>query len=209
MKTDITLNQYKNLNDAYKYFNEKLFDNKLPECLITLNRKTGARGYYWHEKFQSRYDNQKISEIGLNPDTFEDRSDLEILSTLVHEQCHLYQFIYGEPSRRGYHNWDFAKIMENVGLRTTVTGEWNSRRVGQKMTHLVIEGDKFEKIAGAFLLNGNKFYWNSVVETKEAKERKKTREKFTCPSCLQSAQAKKTAKLMCGVCEVHMIIESE
>lgn len=204
---NITLDQYKNLDDAYKYFNKHLFEDKLPECLITLNRKARARGYYWHEKFQSRESNERISEIGLNPDTFDDRSDIDILSTLGHEMAHVQQFVLGDPPRKGYHNWEFANLMEEIGLMTSSNGEPNGKRVGQSMSHYIIEGGKFEKVAKAFLLSGNKFYWNSIVESKEAKERKKTREKFTCPTCMMSAMAKKTAKLICGECEVKMLIE--
>ena len=48
-----------------------------------------------------------------------------------------------------------------------------------------------------------------LLEEKEVKERKKTREKFTCPTCHQSAWAKKTAKLACGNSVQPMIIEEE
>ncbi len=210
MKKNITIDQYKNLDDAYKYFNEKLFDNKLPECLITLHRKGKAGGYYWHEKYENRENtSQKVSELALNPDYFKEQSDLDILAILVHEMVHNQQAYFGDPPRKGYHNWEFANMMEDVGLMTSSTGLPGGKRVSQSMSHYIIEGGKFEKVATSFLLSGNKFYWNSIVESKEAKERKKTREKFCCPNCLQSAMAKKTAKLMCGVCEIHMIIESE
>lgn len=205
----ITEEQYKNLDDAYQYFNKHLFEGKLPDCLITLNRKARTYGYYHHEKFESRDGKQRVSEISLNPDNFNEREDIEILSTLTHEMCHVQQFFFGNPPRRGYHDKEFAILMSEVGLQVSSTGEVGGKTTGQKMSHYIIEGGKFEKVAGAFLLSGSKLNWNSVVETKEAKERKKTREKFSCPSCQTSAWAKKTAKLMCGNCEEHMVIEEE
>jgi len=36
----ITQKQYKTLDDAFKYFNDKLFEGKLPDILITLQRKS-------------------------------------------------------------------------------------------------------------------------------------------------------------------------
>lgn len=205
----ITLKQYTDLDKAYEYFNKHLFNNRLPDCLITLNRKTGSRGYYHHQKFEGRDNKSRISEIALNPDCFNDRTDLEILSTLVHEMCHVDQFLLPDPPRRGYHDKEFALIMNEIGLQASSTGEVGGKATGQRMSHYIIDGGKFEKVAGAFLLSGSKFQWNSVLETKESKERKKTREKFTCPTCLQAAWAKKTAKLACGECKVEMIIEEE
>lgn len=208
MNKNVTLEQYKDLQDAYNYLNKKLFDNELPECLITLNRKRGAMGYYWHEKFSSRYDKTKISELSLNPDTFESEPDIEILSTLAHEMVHVWQYHFGDPSRKGYHNWEFSNKMQDIGLQTSSTGEEGGKPVGQKMSDYIIDNGVFEKVGGAFLLNSNKFHWNSNLEQKKlSKEKNKTREKFACPDCLQNAWAKKTAKIMCGKCEVHMVIE--
>lgn len=202
-----TIEQYKDLGNAYEHFNKKLFNNQLPDCLITLNRKANSYGYYHHEKFQNRKDKRLISEISLNPDGFNDRDDIEILSTLAHEMVHVQQFYFGSPPRRGYHDREFSELMRNIGLQTSSTGEPNGKEIGQKMSHYVIQGGKFEIVANAFLLNGSKFHWNSRLEEKETKERKKTREKFVCPECHQQAWAKKTAKLACGNCMKIMVIE--
>lgn len=204
----ITKKQYSDLDDAFQYFNKHLFDNKLPDCLITFQHHKSFGGYHWNEKFVSRYDNKKISEIALNPDKFEDRSDLDILAILAHEMVHVQQHLIGEPPRKGYHDKGFAILMNEIGLQASATGEPGGKATGQRMSHYILEGGKFEKVANAFLLSGEKFQWNSVVESKETKERKKTREKWTCPKCLQEhAWARKTAKIACGVCMVPMVIE--
>lgn len=205
----ITLKNYKTLDEAYSYFNKKLFDNKLPDCLITFQRHAKARGYHHHEKFISRDGLTKVSEIALNPDTFEDREDIEILSTLVHEQCHVYQYLLGEPPKRGYHNKDFCKIMFDIGLQTSSTGEFGGRPTGQSMSHYIIDGGLFEKTAGAFLLGETKLEWNSIPTIKITKEKSKTREKFVCPVCMQSVQAKKTANIVCGDDMTKMVIEEK
>lgn len=205
----ITEKQYKTLDDAFKYFNDKLFDGKLPDILITLQRKARTNGYHHFEKFEDRKSKNKITEIALNPDSFADRTDQEILSTLVHELCHHWQWSFGSPVRAGYHDKEWASKMNEIGLMPTSTGEVGGRQTGQRMTHVIVEGGKFETACGAFLTRGSALYLNSVVVPKETKERKKTREKFTCPRCHQSAWAKKTAKLACGNCIQPMIIEEE
>lgn len=205
----ITTQEYKTLDDAYTYFNKKLFDNKLSECLITFQRHHNTLGYYHHEKFSSRDGKGKISELALNPDLFEDRTDMEILSTLCHEQCHVLQYMLGDAPRKGYHDKNFAQIMLEVGLQVSSTGEAGGKTTGQKMSHFIMDGGKFEITAGAFLLDGKKLFWNSIQETKDAKERKKTRWKYTCPKCLTNAWAKKDAHIDCGDCHKGMIVEEE
>ena len=205
----ITAKQYTDLDKAYEYFNKKLFDGNLPECLITLQRHPKTRGYHHHEKFTSRKDGSRISEIALNPDGFTDRTDIEILSTLAHEMTHVQQWTLPEPPRAGYHDKEFAILMSEIGLQVSNTGEPGGKTTGQKMSHYILKGGKFETVAGAFLLSGDKFQWNSRPNIKVTKERKKTREKFTCKTCMQSAWAKKTANLMCGECEEKMVIEDE
>lgn len=206
----VTKEQYTNLDLAYDYFNKKLFDSKLPECLITLHRHRSFGGYHWYNKFTNRKDKSSISEIALNPDCFEDQTDIEILSILAHEMVHAQQYVLGDPPRKGYHDRNFAFLMNEIGLQASSTGMPGGKTTGQRMSHYILENGKFEKVATAFLLSGDKLQWNSSKEEKTAgKEKKKTREKWACPKCLQSAQAKKTASLVCGVCMVKMVIESE
>jgi predicted SprT family Zn-dependent metalloprotease len=205
----ITTIQYSNLDDAYSYFNKKLFDNKLPECLITLQRHPRALGYHHKDKFTNRKTGEKISEIALNPDTFDDREDIEVLSTLCHEMVHVKQHEIGDPPRKGYHDKSFAILMNEIGLQASSTGEPGGKSTGQRMSHYILEGGKFESVATAFLLSGEKLHWGSSPEIKISKERKKTREKFCCKSCMQNAWAKKTSKLVCGDCMTPMIIEED
>jgi len=203
----ITKKQYTDLDSAYEYFNKHLFEGKLPDCLITLQRHPKALGFHCHEKFTNRETGEKVSEIALNPDTFDDREDIEVLSTLAHEQVHALQYVLGDPPRRGYHDRTFASLMNEIGLQASSTGEPGGKAIGQRMSHYILDGGKFEKVAGAFLLTGKKLQWNSTPVTKESKERKKTREKFNCPTCMQAVWGKKTANIMCGDCEEKMIIE--
>lgn len=203
----ITKKQYGDLDEAYSYFNKHLFENKLPECLITLHRHKNARGYHWHNKFVSRKNKENISEIALNPDCFENQTDIEILSILAHEAVHVQQCLIGDPPRKGYHDKGFAILMSEIGLQASSTGEPGGKTTGQRMSHYILEGEKFEKVAGAFLLSGEKIQWNSSKSEVSTKDRKKTREKFVCTQCLQNAQAKKTAKLVCGTCMVPMTVE--
>ena len=88
----ITSDEYAGFEGAYDWFNTRLFAGKLPPCLMTLQRKAKSRGYFATDRFGHWADAQaSTDELALNPDTFVDRSDKDILSTLVHEMCHCWQ----------------------------------------------------------------------------------------------------------------------
>jgi len=44
-----TKDTYTQLDRAYSYFNACLFNDTLPPCVMTLQRKKGAYGYFWEE----------------------------------------------------------------------------------------------------------------------------------------------------------------
>ena len=205
----ITEKQYKNLDDAYQYFNKHLFEGKLNDSIITLNAKGKTYGYHHFQKYTVKEDKNKISEIAFNPVTFENQEDIEVLQTLFHEMVHLWQHLFGNPPRRGYHDREWGNKMKEIGLYPSSTGSVGGKETGQSMGDYIIAGGQFEKVAGAFLLSGNKIIVSTSPEVKKDRKKNKTREKFTCPSCFQAAWAKKTAKIMCGDCEEHMIIEKE
>ena len=113
---------YHQLQTAYDWFNENLFEQALPDCLITLQRKSRAMGYYSPQRWTNAH-GEKTDEIALNPAYFANHSLKELLQTLVHEMCHQWQQHFGKPSRNGYHNRQWADKMESVGLMPSSTGE--------------------------------------------------------------------------------------
>lgn len=134
---------YQELQDAYTHFNDRLFDNALPPCLITLQRERRTFGYFSRDRFVSRV-GETVDEIALNPGYFGVRTIKESLSTLVHEMVHMWQFHHGKPARRGYHNKEWAAAMEDIGLMPSDTGAEGGRRVGEKMSHYVIPGGAYD-----------------------------------------------------------------
>ncbi len=203
----VSLKEYSVFDEAYEFLNEKLFGNNLPDVLITLNRKKNARGYFSFERIVSR-DNPKllISEIGMNPDYFQERSDLDILSTLCHEACHVFQFYLGNrPEKPKYHDREFSEIMEKIGLFTSSTGEEGGRRQGVKISHYIIPDGKFEKCCIEFLKN-HKLNWQnlSVLEKEKKTRERKSKLKYVCPDCERSVSSKDEIKVMCMSCNQEM-----
>lgn len=203
----MAISDYNILEKAYGYFNDKLFENHLPEIIITFQRKPHCNGYFHFESFSGRNTNKIVSEIALNPDGFSEKTDLEILSTLVHEMVHCEECYFYDAPRKGYHSKTWSSIMEDIGLMPSSTGEPGGKKNGQKMSHYIIEDGKFSIIANAFLLN-NKLEWQSFVKESEKKEKKKaSRKKYVCPECHTNIWAKNDIRVACVDCGIQFVEE--
>lgn len=200
--------QYITLSAAFDFFNRRLFQSSLPPCLITLQRHAGARGYYSAKRFEGRGDATRFTdEIAFNPAAFEDRTDAQILSTLVHEMVHHWQAHWGKPSRNCYHNLEWAEKMEAVGLLPTDTGEPGGRRVGQRVTHCIMAGRAFDKACTELLAGGVRVEWQSRENPPSARAKARSKTKYSCPGCGLNAWAKPGVHLVCGECEEDLVEE--
>ena len=56
-------------------------------------------------------------------------------TALAHEMLHLWQHENGMLSRNDYHNAEYAKKSEEIGLVPSSTGQPGGKRTGQKMSH--------------------------------------------------------------------------
>ena len=196
-----TAKQYANFQDVYDHLNVELWDGTLPPCLITLQRKARARGFFRSDGFHARTDSSTTDEIALNPDAFHGRTDREIMSTLAHEMAHLWQHHMGNPSRTGYHNVEWAAEMERIGLKPSDTGLPGGKRTGQKMTHFIVESGAFDTAINLFLTGRKAVEWmgatSGAVKGKATKAAA-SKTKFSCPACHQNAWAKPGASLACA-----------
>ncbi|GAB5431244.1 MAG: hypothetical protein EpisKO_06140 [Epibacterium sp.] len=203
-----TAETYGALETAYNFFNERLFDGRLMPCLFVLQRgKSSRRGHFHAEIWQNAETPiHTADEMSINPNTMQSRSLTDILSTLVHEMCHLEQHHFGEPSRNGYHNKEWGAMMDAVGLIPSNTGEPGGKRTGQQMTHYIEPNGRFEIACAELIESGFLIPWLSLDTTPEPKERKKpTRAKFTCIGCASNAWGKPELHIHCADCKLPMI----
>jgi hypothetical protein len=143
---------YVTLSDCYDLFNERLFGGELRGCVLTFEDRGQHFGYYREGGFIDRDGNQKRDEICLNPRHFlANTGDLELLQTLVHEQVHQWQFQFGKPSLRTYHNREWAEKMLSIGLVPSDTGRPGGKMTGQKMADYPAEEGEFLRIAREIL----------------------------------------------------------
>ena len=149
---------YSLLETAYDVFNQRLFEGKLSNCLITVQREKKTMGYFSKNRWVNK-DGEKTHEIALNPAYFANHKVVEIFQTLVHEQCHLWQSDHGKPSRRTYHNVEWADKMQSIGLMPSSTGLEGGKRTGQKMSDYPIPGGLFLEVCTDLIAQGITITW--------------------------------------------------
>lgn len=150
---------YAELQNAYDFYNARLFGDRLPPCLITLQREKATMGYFSSKRFVRLQDGRQTDEIAMNPAYFAIVPMTEVLQTLVHEMVHLWQQHFGRPSRTCYHNTQWANKMESLGLMPSETGQPGGKRTGQKMGDYVIPGARFERVTRELLESGFAISW--------------------------------------------------
>ncbi len=203
-----TTQTYTSLSTAYDFFNQELFSNSLPPCLITMQRHKGAYGYFSGDRFASTQDPAAVTdEIALNPSLFAKRNTQEILSTLAHEMCHLWQHHCGTPPRKSYHDRQWAAKMQEIGLIPTATGEPGGKMTGQSMSHLIEANGRFDQAVSTFLAEHPAIlYADQATETDTSRKKKRaSKTKYTCPTCGLNAWAKPQVKLVCGTCQTLLL----
>jgi len=157
-KSDPTLALYGALQYAYDYFNKNLFGETLPKCIITFHRQRRVMGYASHKRWKNM-NGEKIDEIAINPEYFDDYPLIEIFQTICHEMTHLWQSHFGTPSRRGYHNKEWSLKMKSIGLMPSSTGEPGGTETGEHMMDYVILDGLFMNSCQDLIKNHYDFPW--------------------------------------------------
>lgn len=149
---------YGQLQRVGEFFNDALFNGELPEHVFTLQREKGVAGFFSAKRW-AHISGQKAHEIALNPRNFASCSLIQLFQTIVHEQCHLWQFEYGSPSRPGYHNKEWAEKMLEMGLIPSSTGLPGGSRVGQKMSDYPDPSGRFFRACNDLIGTGFTLTW--------------------------------------------------
>jgi hypothetical protein len=157
MNTSPTTDQYGELQRAFDFFNEKLFDNQLPQVMLTITDSKRFVGTYCKGLFYKGGENEnRLDEICFNASSFENGGEMEILKTLVHEQCHQWQCHFGlKPPKSNHHNKEWGAKMESVGLIPSSTGKEGGDKTGRNMSEYVEKGGRFERFAEEFIKEFN------------------------------------------------------
>ena len=208
------------------YYNDELFNGDIKDCIIVITRKKNVAGHYSYKRW-FHINDQETDELAINPTMFLQFPLIEICQTIVHEMCHGWQFHYGTPSRRGYHNKEWANKMIEVGLMPSDTGKEGGKIVGQQMSDYPIQGSKFMEVT-EILMNSDVFsglYLEvnpdiadqinedsplfdqikdlTIAQNESKPKAKKTKIKYSC-SC-SNVWGKADLEMYCKLCESDFI----
>lgn len=189
---------------AFNFFNKELFKGSLGMVVITVSRKTNCHGFYWAGVFKSP--DGPVSEISLNPDLFI-LGDEEVLSTLVHEMVHHWQYTTEGVMPKG-HNAKWSKKMIQIGLIPSHNGKPGGAKTGMTMSHYIEKEGPFKAAYEKWkTLNSEvKFDLVSLPKKAEKKETKKPKKKIRkkCPKCDLSLSIEPHQRLKCLNCEKEL-----
>lgn len=216
-----TLEQMTAYQQAFDYFNQELFSDRLPQVILNFSRSGSSTiAFYTPKRWQQdekQVDQKALDEISLNP-KYLGMSMEEIMSSLVHEMVHLWQFAFGNPSRRSYHNKEWAMKMNEIGLSPD---DGTGKETGQNVSHKIGEEGLFQK-AFQNMPESYSLPWRVFIEgdgdrggeaeAKEGKSDKQDEEqkpksksgkrlKYTCPSCETNIWGKEGLRIGCIDCE--------
>ncbi len=153
-----TVESYQPFQEAYDFFNERLFSGELPACLITFQRQKRIMGYVSLERWVNNQ--QEYShELAINPEYFANYPVLEICQTLCHEMVHIWQAHFGTPGRRGYHNMEWARKMMEIGLMPSTTGEPGGETTGEQMMDYILHDGLFKSAFDELAATGFQLTW--------------------------------------------------
>lgn len=213
---DLTSRNYKAYERAFDKLNAELFGGELPSVVLTLRAGKGTNGYAWAKRFKL-HDSTPVSEtatveafdeIAINPATAS-RPARDVLGTLLHEMCHIWQFNFGKPSRNGYHNREWANKMLEVGLKPFNVKDPESM-VGQGVSHTIEAGGRADELFAEIVDDfGKDLVIELPFDEKAKKKPKNSKVKFTCPSCGCNAWGKDTLHLTCGDCDMPMLSDAD
>ncbi len=133
---------YQSIEILYDYFNQSLFHNELPNVLFTTQRQNGMFGYFSADRWTNT-EGGKCHEIAINPLYVAKSTLIELMQTLVHEMCHCWQYCYGKPSIKTYHNKEWSNKMKLLGLMPSSTGKPGGAMTGQCIADYPLPNGKF------------------------------------------------------------------
>lgn len=190
--------QYEVLYKAFDLFNEHYFDNELPPCMITLQKKRPNKNadFIVEPIWFSTKSDDEFYQININPINM-NREPEEILSSLLHEVIHYYCTLHKiKDCKQKVHTTAYKEVAENHGLHVEYDDDigWSITSLNEESIELV--KDLIDEYKDDFMY--------MMVEKKPVK---KTQFLYTCPNCGLKAHAKAEKNIVCGDCGVNLEME--
>lgn len=184
----------KELTRIFDRFNHHFWNDELPSVIITFKPTKGRYGHMSSMPVWISYTEKNKYELNISAYTI-NRPPIEICSTLLHEQVHLYCNLHqiNNCSNHGrYHNKNFKKVAEEHGLICQPTTYY-----GWSKTTLSDDAIKYFK-----KLNIKQFAYHYIKPIPQ----KGTLMRYQCPKCQKTlAWLSSEQNVLCGDCKVPLV----
>ena len=202
----------------------------VPEVVFAINNTCHAcvTAFVSPDALYDKKNDKKLQYIGINPKHL-NRDISEILATICHELCHVYENAYIHIPRGGYHDKQWTELMKDCGLCPVLLNK-SKTSVSTKIT----EGGEFENFIKEFREKYSEDYFNIVEYSpaiehqtkialgieegddfvydtpradnadKPVKKYNRNKIKYTCPSCKVSLWGKGSLNIICGNCNEQL-----
>lgn len=201
------------LEKLFNKLNADWFNGELLTPIITIQSTPRAYGHYttfdaWDVKGEGR------REVNIGAGTL-DRDIEEVVATLMHEMCHMYNDIIlnvqdCSGSSKMYHNKAFARAAESHGLIVTHTRYgWSHTEPSDCLLGWILDNDIAEiklnrnEPHGIRIAGGNAAANGGATTTGTTNKGHSIR--YKCPGCGQLARTTKKARLICGGCMLPLL----
>lgn len=213
------IEEAESLTSAFEYLNEELFDNELPMVKLSFTRNPRVSKGHFAENSWVDEDGVEWNEIAINAQWYAEVQDFRLaMTTLVHEMIHHEQHVNGTQGRESYHNVQFVKRANLLGVGSLDPETGEPTTSGDKVSSYLIEGGLLEE---ALLVMPEEYIFPYLPKlapeeppqfapgpgNTEPKKRG-VKIKFTCAQCGDNAWGKGTLELACLKCNRKMVAAS-
>ena len=141
----------------------------IPELVFAINNQCRAcvTAFVSPDALYDKLNNKKLQYLGINP-KYLDRDSSEILATICHELCHIYENAYIHIPRGGYHDRQWVELMESCGLTPVFLNKSKT-----SVSTRIAEGGAFEEFVKTFKEKHGEDYFNIVEYSKEIEHKTK------------------------------------
>ena len=220
-----TTELYARFEECVSLIGETFFTSKgkhaFPKIVLAINNRVSSCvvAFVQADALYDTGSKEKVQYLGINP-YYLDRTVPEVLATLCHELCHVYENAYIHIPRGGYHDKQWVQLMHECGLEPKFLNKSKTA-----VTHTIVEDGVFDKFVASFLESHGEDYFHicsyarllevkpSAIQgggedgepradnaDKPVKKYNRNKVKYTCPDCGAKVWGKAGLGIECITC---------
>ena len=216
-ETDI----YRQIQTAINEIENTFFTSKgkkgFPPLVMAIDNKCKSVviAYVQTESLYDKKNCKKLQYLGINPQ-YLDRDLKEVLATIAHELCHVYENEYIHIPRNGYHDKKWEDLLKGCGLEPKYMNKSKTSVStvipdNSCFTDFVdIFRQKYDKDSMFFnVVSYSQKYEKSMTDDstdradnadKPMKKYNRNKIKYVCPSCSSKVWGKPNLNILCSDC---------